>query len=156
MINFKKGPALSLHQVNYVAPVPSGTVVEAGMVVRIDSSTGNVALTKAGNANATWGFAINSSTSGDVIEAGKLGVYALDGATVLETDQYLTSDTFTPGVSVYSNGDGKLTVTAGSERVIGQVVENVHTLENKKTSTGANGIYNFQTSVNVISIKLAI
>lgn len=154
MINFKKGPALSLHQTNYVAPVD--ITVEAGMVVRIDSVTGKVALTTAGNANAIWGFAINSSTSGDVIEAGKLGVYALDGATVLETDQYVTSDTFTPGVSVYSNGAGKLTTTAGSERVIGQVVENVHTLENKKTSTGANGVYNFQTSVNVISIKLAI
>jgi hypothetical protein len=154
MINFKKGPALSLHQVNYVAPVD--IAVEAGMVVRIDSATGKVALGTAGSTNAVWGFAINSSTSGDVIEAGKLGVYALDGMTVLETDQYVTANTFTPGVSVYPDGTGKLTTTAGSERVIGQVVENVHTLENKKTATGANGIYNFQTSVNVIAIKLAI
>jgi len=96
--------------------------------------------------------------SGDVIEAGKLGIYALDGMTVLETDQYVTSDTFTIGLPVYSNGTGKLSTTnpGSAERVVGQVVEGVHTLENKKTSTGANGIYNFQTSVNVIAIKLAI
>lgn len=155
MINFKKGHALSLHQTNYVAPVD--IAVDAGMVVRIDSVTGKVALTTNGNANAIWGFAINSSASGDVIESGKLGVYALDGSTVLETNHYVTTDTFTPGVSVYSNGAGKLTTTAGSERVIGQVVEGVHTLENKGTAaTTIGGVANFQTSVNVISIKLAI
>jgi hypothetical protein len=180
MINFKKGPALSLHQTNYVAAVGPESIT-AGMVVRIqqDGSTqvayrgisngAGVALTTGISSASTagiWGIAINSSTSGDVIESGKIGVYALDGATVLETDQY--AGTPLVGQYVGSNAAGQLVVvdastaladtnTAGTveiPKIIGQVVEGVHTLENKATASFGTG--NFQTSVNVITIKLAI
>ena len=178
MINFKKGPALSLHQTNYVAAV-GPEAITAGMVVRISRADGlayrgisngaGVALTTGISSASTagiWGIAINSSTSGDVIESGKIGIYALDGATVLETDQY--SGTPLVGQYVGSNELGKLVVVDASTalsdtdtdgaveipKIIGQVIETVHTLENK--ATAAFGTGNFQTSVNVITIKLAI
>jgi hypothetical protein len=178
MINFKKGPALSLHQTNYTAPVGPESIT-AGMVVRISSADGlayrgtsngaGAPLTAGISSAATagiWGIAINSSTSGDVIESGRIGVYALDGATVLETDQY--AGTPLVGQYVGSNALGQLVVVDASTaladtntvgaveipKIIGQVVEGVHTLENKATASFGTG--NFQTSVNVISIKLAI
>lgn len=90
MINFKKGPALSLHQVNYIGKAKTGEAVEAGMVVQIDGSGDVVKAGITDSANdkdGIFGFAINNQTAGDVIESGKIGVYALDGATVVETDQ---------------------------------------------------------------------
>ena len=185
MINFKKGPALSLHQTNYVAPVGPESIT-AGMVVRISkvdgkayrgfsNGSGGTIGAGAGNYGSgnIYGIAINSSTSGDVIESGKIGIYALDGATALETDQY----TGTPEVGHYvtTNAAGQLVVIADAAgatgaatligdsttasaldtpKIIGQVIEGVHTLENK--ATAAFGTGNFQTSVNVITIKLAI
>jgi hypothetical protein len=183
MINFKKGPALSLHQVNYVAPIGPESIT-AGMVVRISAADGlvyrgfsngaspAVAITSGTGqygSGAVYGIAINSSTSGDVIESGKIGVYALDGATVLETDQYVGTPTV--GQYVTTDAAGQLVAIADygatgaqiadltttgvdNKKVIGQVIETVHTLENK--GTAAFGTGNFQTSVNVITIKLAI
>ena len=181
MINFKKGPALSLHQVNYVAPIGPESIT-AGMVVRISAadglayrgfSNGSGSAITAGTgqygSGAVYGIAINSSTSGDVIESGKIGVYALDGATVLETDQYVGTPTV--GQYVTTDAGGQLvaiadygatgaqiadstTTGADNKKVIGQVIETVHTLENK--GTAAFGTGNFQTSVNEITIKLAI
>lgn len=179
MINFKKGPALSLHQTNFVASVGPESIT-AGMVVRIDpngvayrgfsnGAASPTAITSGLGDKASgffYGIAINSSTSGDVIESGKIGVYALDGASVIETDQY--TGTPTVGQYVTTNVAGQLvaitdataavadaqTGTDGPSKIIGQVVETVHTLENKATASFGTG--NFQTSVNVISIKLAI
>lgn len=178
MINFKKGPALSLHQTNYVAPVGPETIT-AGMVVRISGAnglayrgfsngSGGTITAGLGNlaAGGIYGIAINSSTSGDSIESGKIGIYALDGATVLETDQY--TGTPTVGQYVTTNKDGVLvaltdasaavadstTANDPTSKIIGQVVEGVHTLENKATASFGTG--NFQTSVNVVTIKLAI
>jgi hypothetical protein len=184
MINFKKGPALSLHQTNYVAPVGPESIT-AGMVVRISGAdglayrgfsngSGGTITAGAGNygSGAIYGIAINSSTSGDVIESGKIGIYALDGATALETDQY--TGTPTVGQYVTTNAAGQLvaiadaagatgagtaigdstTAALDTPKIIGQVIEGVHTLENK--ATAAFGTGNFQTSVNVITIKLAI
>ena len=90
MINFKKGPALSLHQVNYIGAAKTNEGVVAGMIVQIngdgDVVKANIGETEDSKAGI-YGFAINSQTSGDVIESGKIGVYALDGASVVETDQ---------------------------------------------------------------------
>jgi hypothetical protein len=183
MINFKKGPALSLHQTNYVA-TPAETIT-AGMVVRIssadgkaykgfsDGSGGTIAGISANASGNIFGFAINSSTSGDVIESGKIGIYALDGATALETDQYVGTPTV--GQYVTTNKDGALvaitdasvavndSTTTGAAvdtpRIIGQVIEGVHTLENKGTTTStlpSGKSFQYQTAVNVITIKLAI
>jgi hypothetical protein len=183
MINFKKGPALSLHQVNYVAAPDTGvTGIEAGHVVRIKN---NGLLAKglptntleAGDSSAIYGFAINNQTAGDVIESGKIGVYALDGATVIETDKFTSSaggtrgDSsagFVPGKYVSADTNGNLFVVAepqtvvnsgeagtGGQKIIGQVVELPRTIPNKATAVNGNG-FQYQTSVEVVCIKLAI
>lgn len=95
MINFKKGPALSLHQVNYLGKAKANEGIVAGMVVTIDANGEAVKPTivdwdGSGSANdkdMLLGFAINNQSSGDVIESGIIGVYALDGSSVVETDQ---------------------------------------------------------------------
>jgi hypothetical protein len=128
MINFKKGPALSLHQVNYIGKAKTNEAVVAGMVVQIDGSGDVVKASITNNTDdkdGIFGFAINNQTSGDVIESGKIGVYALDGATVVETDQ--TSVTI--NATNYPTG-AYLSATAGkvvkvdntfAGKVIGQV-----------------------------------
>jgi len=72
MINFKKGPALSLHQVNYIGAAKTNEGVVAGMIVQIngdgDVVKANIGETEDSKAGI-YGFAINSQTSGDVIEA---------------------------------------------------------------------------------------
>ena len=181
MINFKKGPALSLHQINYVASPGSGvTNIEAGHVVRIQADglvyKGMPASTGQGNSAAIYGFAINSQSAGDVIESGKIGVYALDGASVIETDKFTDGSsgtigngvgTFIPGKYVSATADGLLYVvdstsavtdatTAGSDtpKIIGQVVEAARSLPGKVTAT-VNGVQ-YQTDATVVCIKLAI
>jgi hypothetical protein len=184
MINFKKGPALSLHQVNYVGKpdlsdnTPSTGIV-AGMVVRVNTdgtigtgSTGTPATDK----SRLFGFAINSQSSGDVIEAGVIGVYALDGASVIETDQFEGS------IGAYAIGQVLTTNTAGqvtnidpattslinpasfTGKVIGWV-EGTRTLPGKSSSTASltNQVTNtatgrsftYQTDATVLGVKLA-
>lgn len=128
MINFKKGPALSLHQVNYIGAAKTGEAVVAGMVVQINGSGQVVKASITDTANdkdVILGFAINNQTAGDVIESGKIGVYALDGASVVETDQAVE----TISANTYPIGT-LLTATAGkvdkvgtsfSGKLIGQV-----------------------------------
>jgi hypothetical protein len=117
MINFKKGPALSLHQVNYIGAAKTGEAVVAGMVVQINGSGEVVKATITDSANdkdVLLGFAINNQTAGDVIESGKIGVYALDGASVVETDQAVS----TINASNYPIG-ALLTATGGLVDVVG-------------------------------------
>jgi hypothetical protein len=128
MINFKKGPALSLHQVNYIGSAKAGENVVAGMVVAINGSNQVVKATITDNANdkdGIYGFAINNQAAGDVIESGKIGVYALDGASVVETDQ-TTADidaTNYPLGSFVSATAGKVAPVANgfAGKVIGHV-----------------------------------
>ena len=188
MINFKKGPALSLHQTNYVAGVGPESIT-AGMVVRIGTdglayrgfsngaATPAAIASGAGNlgSNGIYGVAINSSVSGDVIEAGKIGVYALDGATVIETDQFDATNriAYTVGKFVTTDVAGRFiviadalatgqvtdsaTAAADTPKIIGQVVEAAHYLQNKgSVSTSIPGVANVQTIVDVITVKLAI
>jgi hypothetical protein len=185
MINFKKGPALSLHQVNYVAAPGSGvTGIEAGHVVRIQAD-GKVYKgfaandTEAADGSAIYGFAINSQSAGDVIESGKIGVYALDGASVIETDKFTNtaggstgagSAGFVPGKYVSADVNGNLVIVADpgavvtqtggptsattGQKIIGQVVEASRSLPGKVTAT-LNGVQ-YQTDATVVCIKLAI
>jgi len=158
MINFKKGPALSLHQINYVG-VPnneSGANIEAGMIVRLEPN-GAVTEVKKGSSVATakdelLGFAINSQTAGDVIESGVIGVYALDGASVIETDKFVGD------ASSYSLGDlltaeagtGNVKAAGGSDRVIGQV-------EGSRSIPGVTQVingYKVQGVITVLGVKL--
>jgi hypothetical protein len=128
MINFKKGPALSLHQVNYIGSAKTNEGVVAGMVVQLN---GSGEVVKAGITNSAddkdgiFGFAINNQTAGDVIESGKIGVYALDGASVVETDQADTTINATnyPVGTLLSATAGKVVAVANTfaGKIIGQV-----------------------------------
>lgn len=94
MINVKKGTAHSLQQSDFIGEAKANEAVVAGMLVLEDA---NGDIVKAGaTASATptdavnvakYGFAINTQADGDVIESGKIGAYALDGNSVIETDQ---------------------------------------------------------------------
>jgi hypothetical protein len=127
MINFKKGPALSLHQVNYIGKAKAGEAVEAGMVVRLNGD-GEVVKGSTASTSKTdlLGFAINDQTDGDVIESGKIGVFALDGASVIETDKAaaaINSTNYPVGTQLTAVAStGNVAVANGTtDRVIGQV-----------------------------------
>jgi hypothetical protein len=173
MINFKKGPALSLHQVNYVGNV-SGTVI-AGQIVRVEQQGSGIATVTAGNTATTnteslLGFAINSSTAGDSIESGKVGVFALDGASVIETDQVdsgINLSTIAAGTALTAGTDGKVKDWNTGDRLIGWV-EGVRTIPGKENQTatvtltdpvtGASRTRGFSyqpANVTVLAIKLA-
>jgi len=151
MINFKKGPALSLHQVNYLGKAKSGEGIVAGMVVSINTSGEVVKPDTADDATdkaLLLGFAINTQDSGDVIESGVIGVYALDGASVIETDQTaanITASNYPIGSLVAAaDGTGKIksVVTGYAGKVIGQV-EGIRTIPRGSAS-----------AVTVLAIKL--
>lgn len=154
MINFKKGPALSLHQVNYIGAAKADEGVVAGMVVRLeDGEVVKGASASPAPKDALYGFAINSQDAGDVIESGKIGVYALDGASVIETDQYVGEiSSYTVGALVTADentGKVKLSVDAG-DKIIGQV-------EGDRTIPGVTQLvngYKVQGVVKVLGIKL--
>jgi hypothetical protein len=154
MINFKKGPALSLHQVNYIGAAKADEGVVAGMVVRLeDGEVVKGASDSPAPKGALYGFAINSQDAGDVIESGKIGVYALDGASVIETDQYVGEiSSYTVGALVTADentGKVKLSVDA-DDKIIGQV-------EGDRTIPGVTQLvngYKVQGVVKVLGIKL--
>jgi hypothetical protein len=100
MINVKKGNAHSLHQTDFRATNPNptgygsgGTVITAGELVY--NNAGTIAAVPA-SGGATFvglkGFAINNSYDGDAIESQKIGAYALDGSSIIETDQVDSTD----------------------------------------------------------------
>jgi hypothetical protein len=167
MINFKKGPALSLHQVNYVGKPAAGENIEAGMVVRFDTASGTWKKGASANPapiNVEYGFAINSQDSGDVIEAGAIGVYALDGASVIETDKFTgVIGDYAVGAPVSVGTDGKiktLTVTNNAvtttDKVIGYV-EGSRELPGRAASTTIDGrTFTYPSNTTVLGIKLAV
>jgi hypothetical protein len=174
MINFKKGPALSLHQVNYVGKpdldnIPATGIV-AGMVVRVTDagvavgSTGNTTTDK----ETLFGFAINNQNSGDVIEAGVIGVYALDGASVIETDQLGEAyNDYEIGKPLSTNEDGEIIQVAHNYagKIIGYVEgkrdlpgkgSSTVSLTNQVTGAATGRSFTYQTPVKVVAVKLAV
>lgn len=145
MINFKKGPALSLHQVNYIGAVRTNEGVVAGMVVEIDPTTKQVVKSTIGSGETTglYGFAINNQESGDVKESGKIGVYALDGASVVETDQVLETinETNFPIGALVSAASGLVT-----KEVVGKAIGQVEGI--RVIPRGS------EPSVTVLGVKL--
>jgi len=150
MINVKQGTAMSLQQTNLRgnnpgAPygTPSATVITAGTVCTL-TSAGNVV---AGNSTGIRGFALNNSYDGDALESGQLGLYTLDGNSILETDQVALVDVanaaltggisltnFPRGSALYSDAaTGLVTLYAGASAANGAVigwVEGVRSLQN--------------------------
>jgi hypothetical protein len=166
MINFKKGPALSLHQVNYIGKAKNNEGVVAGMVVTINGDGQVVKPTIADSAadkDLLLGFAINNQSAGDVIESGVIGVYALDGASVIETDQtepaVITPTDFPVGARLsVVTGTGKVCKVANTYagQIIGQV-EGIRSIPGTvQTLTDNNGNpYKVQLSTTVLAVKLS-
>ena len=151
MINFKKGPALSLGQSDKVAKPATGAEIEAGHVVSI-ASNGEATLGVSDPAGLL-GFAITNVTDGDAIESGKIGVYLLDGATVVETDKAaaeINSTNFAVGAAVTANEDGEVAVATEGDRVIGYVegIRNLPSIEvvNGRKIQGTRAMFVFKLS----------
>ena len=176
MINVKKGPAHSLGQSDMLGKWDRIIAVTAGMVCYVNTS-GTIALGPLATGNTgIIGFAINNSTDGDVIESGKIALYTLDGASVIETDQCtgtITTD-YPIGAPVYMGASGTITPTIGknSTSPIGwvegvrslQVGANVaagaqpySSLTENLGGTPATLSYNYvgQFNAPVVAIKLA-
>jgi hypothetical protein len=162
MINVFKGIAYSLSQVDVRGSAPTAsqlsaatatgvssntytngapTTVIAGMLCRIDQSTGAVIPGGCGGAtpNGLRGFAINNLGDGDVIESNKIGLYTLDGNSVIETDQVditldsvsaINTTNYPVGTPIYQS-----TATAGLV---------------SKTSTNAGNLVGYVNSVRYL------
>jgi len=165
MINFKKGPALSLHQVNYLGKAKTNEGIVAGMVVTINGSGQVVKPTIADSAvdkDLLLGFAINNQASGDVIESGVIGVYALDGSSVIETDQTehaINATNYPIGtrLSVVTATGAVCTVANNyTGQIIGQV-EGIRTIPGTlQTLSDNNGNpYKVQLPTTVLAVKLS-
>lgn len=162
MVNVRKGSAHSLSQTDFVGTADPDTNIVAGQLVYLNGSTGEIELVAKLN-NSTRGsatnkitnseligFAITTQAEGDAIESGKIGVYALDGGSVIETDKfsgtYSASDIGSAVVQDANGGaDGNVTVVSPgtAERIIGVVY------------AAPRVIYVGQTAVTVLPIKLS-
>lgn len=165
MINFKKGPALSLHQVNYVGVPYAGDNIVSGMVVRVHTD-GGIRKGAADNTTAAigalYGFAINNYNAGDVIESGKIGVFALDGMSVVETDQAaadINSTNYPIGAALSVGTDGKVKVvdaTTYAGKIIGWV-EGIRSIPGQANgATTINGrVFTYPADTALLGVKLA-
>ena len=155
MINVRKGTAHSLSQTDFVGNLKANENVVAGMLVRKDSSGDIVKVTTLTTAaeSGLVGFALTNYNEGDAIESQKIGAYALDGGSVIETDQVTSSLTVGSntqiGFAVVADGStaGKVKVVAhgsvSTSRIIGTVYD------------APRQIFVGQTAVTVLPIKLA-
>lgn len=154
MINIKKGPGLSLAQVDKVAKPAAGVTIEAGQVVKLHATDGTVGLPSGETDTGLLGFAITDTTDGDAIESGKIGVLLLDGSSVIETDRTgvtaITSANFNVGANLTCTAAGNVAVATGSQRVIGKV-EGIRNLPSVETVSGVK----VQSTRAFLGIKLA-
>ncbi len=163
MINVKKGTAHSLLQsdftgtltVNAITRVAVttglGVAVTAGQIVSKTGSSGAI-VKGLGAVTDQVGFAVTTSTEGDAIESGKIGAYALDGNSIIGTDQVYDSIDYTNfpyGSKVYAivaiESDataGKVTKTSTSNLLVG-------------TTDSISTVYVGQTATTLLNIKLA-
>jgi hypothetical protein len=101
------------------------------------------------------GFAINNGTDGDVVESGKMGMFLLDGASVIETDKAalaITSSNYAIGAPIKAGTDGTVaTGTPGTDRIIGYV-EGIRSLPSVETVNGVK----IQSTRALLGIKLSV
>lgn len=167
MINVRKGTAHSLLQTDVVGAVTvnasrteakttgGNASITAGMFCQKNTS-GNIELITTCTTAADYGqlgFAVNNGVDGDVIETGKVGLYLLDGGSVIETDQVTTSLTVGSeslnGLAVVADGS-----TAGKVKAVAH--GSVSTSRVLGTVFGApRVIYVGQTPTTVLPIKLS-
>lgn len=155
MINIKKGPGLSLGQVDKVAkPAASAGTIEAGQVVKLHATDGTAVLPSGASDTGLLGFAITDSTDGDAIESGKIGILLLDGTSVIETDRTgstaITSTNFNVGANLTCTSAGNVALATASDRVIGKV-EGIRSLPSIETVGGVK----IQGTRAFLGIKLA-
>lgn len=145
MINVKKGTAHSLAQTDLRGTNPnpatygytSGTTITAGMLCYLNAGVVTAVPTSGATTGQLKGLAINNNYDGDAIESQKIALYALDGSSIIETDQVgtlaVTSTTFPIGALVYANattaGAVQSTYTGANGIAIGQV-EGIRFLQN--------------------------
>jgi len=177
MINVVKGPAHSLGQSDIRGTWLTGVI--AGMLCYVDGTDtpGKIALGPlAQNKTGIVGFAINNSTDGDAIESGKIALYTLDGASVIETDQMtetVNTTNYPIGKPVYMGASGLVTNVATNQvSPIGWVegirslqsganasagAQNYASLTENLGGTAATLSYNYsgQFNTSVVAIKLA-
>ena len=166
MINVRKGTAHSLQQTDVVGAVTvnasrtlglttsGGATVVAGMLCQKNSS-GNIELIDTCVTTASYGqvgFAVNASADGDVIESSKIGLYALDGSSVIETDQftgtYTIADIGKPVVADGAGGAaiGKVKVVAHNASATSRRIGTVYDVP--------SSVFVGQTATTVLPIKL--
>ncbi len=157
MINCRKGNAHSLAQSDVIGFAVASEGVVAGMICRIENISG-VRSVKKGNKTATTnmdtllGFAINNQTDGDVIESKKIGLYVLDGNSVIETDQVtgtIDETTFPPGTRIRAELDGTVGAWTTGDRLIG-ISEGVRALPSSSVISG----YRVQATTPCLAVKL--
>lgn len=153
MINVKKGAAKSLQQTDLLGPIVAGQAVVAGMICRMDATTNDVR--KGGVATDLFGFAIQNQTDGDVIDSGKMSLYALDGGSIIETDQSAITINLTNyplGTPIYPTTGNTGTVT--SANTVNKQV-GVSAGVRNYPSVGTSGGFSYWTTIPVLAIKLA-
>ena len=174
MFNVKKGVGLTLAQSDVARPLTASTpgYVLAGMLCRvITAGTISLGLTGASTYGVgdLVGFAINNYTDGDVIESGKLGLFMLDGGSVVETDKVtgtINATNYPIGAALSGGTDGNValasSINSGTNKIIGWV-EGIRTLPSTDAITQSwvnrDGVTLSKTSteqkfVSVLGIKL--
>ena len=162
MINIKKGAAHSLEQTDKTGNAKANEGVEAGMLVRVDS-TGDVVKgpsSQSGALDELLGFAINNQTDGDVVESGKIGIYLLDGGSVIETDQSdttINASNYVIGARVAPDPThlGKVRPWESGDRVIGYV-EGIRTLPTTPAVPASITADPAWPTTSMLGIKLAV
>lgn len=168
MINTKKGTAHSLQQSDLRGLAKAAEGVVAGMLCHINASGQVIKGVTAQGVDDVLGFAINNQADGDVIESGRIALYALDGNSVIETDQTdedITASNYPTGTRLAGDlATGLVKVWESGDRVIGYV-EGIRALPTAE-STSQNyvnlagdtvaKVMTVQKRVNLLGIKLAV
>lgn len=155
MINVRKGTAHSLLQSDVVGNAKANEAVVAGMICYLDAAGDIVKGCSGTAANDLLGFAINNQDDGDVIESGKIGLYQLDGNSVIETDQAaatINATNYPVGTALYATtgGTGTVTTTNTTSRIIGHV-NGIRNIPSVETVSGVK----IQSTRALLGIKLA-
>ena len=157
-INVRKGTHHSLAQSDFTGALKASEGVVAGMLVYKNSSGEIEKVESATAADLLVGFAVTNQDEGDAIESNKIGVYSLDGASVVETDQVTDDLSALTGADVgkpviYSGTAGKVKVVAKSTLAVGQA--NYGARVYGRVYDVPRDIYEGQTPITVLPIKLS-
>lgn len=162
MINIKKGSAHSLGQSDWLGTVQVDAItrvvtptIVAGQIV---SRHGDSAAVVSGLGALTdqVGFAVTDSSEGDAKESKKIGAYALDGSSTVETDQVvetINTTNFPYGAPVYAYTG---TNTAGYVGKVSKDELHDTSVHNLKIGTvdAIRTVYVGQTPHTLLGIKL--